>query len=113
MEKVHVKKDDTVFVLSGKDKAKTGKVLEVYPKTNRVLVENVNMVTKHVKPRKMGEVGGRVEQEAPIHASNVMLVDPSTGVPTKTGVRVNENGDKVRYSKSTNKDIDIIAKSKK
>ncbi len=113
MAKVHVKKDDLVYVLSGKDKAETGKVLEVYPKTNRVLVEGVNVVIKHKKPRKMGEVGGRIEEEAPIDASKVMLVDPETGVPTKTGVRFNENGDKVRYSKSTGKDIDVITKSKK
>ncbi len=112
MSKVHVKKDDMVYVLSGKDRAKTGKVLEVYPKTNRVLVEGVNMVTRHVKPRRMGEVGGRIEEEAPIHASNVMLVDPKTGVPTKTGVRMNDQGDKVRYSKKSGEDIDVITKAK-
>lgn len=110
-DKIHVKKGDQVYVLSGKDKAKTGEVLEVYPKTGRVLVEGVNIVAKHKKPRKMGEVSGIFEEEAPIHSSNVMLVDPSTGEPSKVGVRVNDNGDKVRYAKRSGAEIDVIKKA--
>ena len=111
--KIHVKKGDTVYVLTGKDKAKTGEVLEVFPKTGRVLVEGVNIVAKHKKPSRMGEVAGIFEEEAPIHSSNVMFVDPSTGEPTKVGIRFNENGDKVRFAKRSGKDIDVIKSAKK
>lgn len=113
MVKVHVKKDDTVYVLSGKDRAKTGKVLHVDSKTNKVVVEGVNIVTKHQKPRRMDQQGGIFTQEAPIDASNVMLVDPETGVPTKTGVKINENGERVRYAKNSGKELGVIGKSKK
>lgn len=111
--KIHVKKGDTVYVLSGKDKAKTGEVLAVYPKTGRVLVEGVNIVAKHKKPRGMNDLSGIFEEEAPIDSSNVMLVDPKTGEPTKVGYRFNENGDKVRYAKRSGNDIDIVKKAKK
>ncbi len=113
MAKVHVKKDDLVYVLSGKDRAKTGKVLDVNPKTGRVVVEGVNLVKKHTKPKKMGEVGGIIETEAAIDASNVMLVDPKSGIPTKTGVKVNSDGQRVRYAKNSGTDLGVIGKSSK
>ena len=83
VNKLHVKKGDTVIVLSGKDKGKKGKVLEVSPKERKVIVENVNMVTKHVKPRKMGDQGGIVKAEGAMYACKVMLVCPKCGKPTR------------------------------
>ncbi|MBN1586892.1 MAG: 50S ribosomal protein L24 [Candidatus Omnitrophica bacterium] len=71
-----IKKNDNVIVIAGKDKGKTGKVLAVFPRRERVLVEHINMVKKHSRPRRQGELGGIQEREAPIHASNVMLFDP-------------------------------------
>ena len=81
MNKIHVKTGDTVVILSGKDKGKQGKVLEVSPKERKVIVEGCNTVKKHVKPRRMGEPGGIVTAEAPIYASKVMLVCPKCGKP--------------------------------
>ncbi|WHH61686.1 50S ribosomal protein L24 [Petroclostridium sp. X23] len=99
MKKVHVKKDDTVLVLSGKDKGKKGKVLTVYPKEGKVIVEGVNMVTKHTKPRKQGQTGGIVHQEAPIYAAKVMHVCNKCAKTTRVARKILENGDKVRYCK--------------
>jgi large subunit ribosomal protein L24 len=82
MAKFHVKKDDTVKVISGESKGEEGKVLEVYPSKNRALVEGVNMVKRHTKPNATHPNGGIVEQEAAIHISNLMLVDPKTGETT-------------------------------
>ena len=76
MKKLNVKKDDTVVVISGKDKGKQGKVLTAFPAEERVVVQGANMVTRHRKPRKQGEAGGRIEHEGTINASNVMLVCP-------------------------------------
>lgn len=111
--KVHVKVNDTVYVLSGKDRGMTGKVVEVIPKKDRVIVEGVNMVTKHKKPSMADQVGGIVEQEAPIHASNVMLVCDACKRPAKTGRRIEDNGDKVRYCKACGKTIDVVKAAKK
>lgn len=99
MAKVHVKKGDTVYVLCGKDRAKTGKVLSVDAAKNRVVVEGVNLVTKHVKPSPRNQNGGIEKFEAPIDASNVMLVDPSTKRPTKVSIRINADGTKSRIAK--------------
>jgi len=90
--KLHVKKDDTVIVITGKDKGKKGRVIVAYPRENRVLVEGVNMVKKHTKPSPKNPQGGIIEQEAPIHVSNVMLVDPKSGLPTRVGYKVLDNG---------------------
>lgn len=102
--KMHIKKGDIVAVIAGKDRRsgkdkKTGKVLAVFPKERKVIVEGVNMITKHTKPRRQGEVGGIIKQEAPIDASNVMLVCNRCGELTRVGRRVLENGDKARYCK--------------
>lgn len=108
MSKVHVKKDDTVVILTGKDRGKKGKVLQVTPKTNRVLVEGVNMQTKHKKPRSAQQQGGRFQQEGSVHSSNVMLVCSKCDTPTKVGKRVLESGDKARVCKKCGEVIDLV-----
>lgn len=104
--KLHVKKDDTVFVITGKDKGKKSRVIAAYPRENRVLVEGVNMVKKHAKPSQENPQGGILNQEAPIHVSNVMLVDPKSGKPTRVGYKVLDNGKKVRVAKKSGEVID-------
>ena len=102
-----IKKGDMVQVISGKDKGAQGKVIEAYPKRDKVLVEGVNRVKKHVANsynERGAESGGIVSQEAPIHVSNVMILD-SDGKPTRVGYRFDENGKKVRVAKSNGKDI--------
>ena len=102
-----IKKGDMVQVIAGKDKGAQGKVIEAYPQRNKVLVEGVNRVKKHVANsynERGAESGGIVTQEAPIHVSNVMVVD-SDGTPTRVGYRFDENGKKVRVAKSNGKDI--------
>lgn len=108
MAKVHVKKNDTVYVLTGKDAGKSGKVLSVLPATQRVIVEGVNMVTKHKRPNQRLQTGGLVHQEAPIAASNVMLVCPKCKRPSKTGFRFQSNGEKVRYCKACQETLDSV-----
>ena len=100
MSKLHVKKGDTVLVLSGKSRGKQGKVLEVSPKEGKVIVEQVNMVTKHVKPRRQGEAGGRVEAEGALYACKVQVVCPKCKMPTRIGYKVLEDGKKVRVCKN-------------
>lgn len=100
MAKFHIRKDDTVKVISGEYKGDEGKVLEVYPEKNKALVEGVNIVKRHTKPNAATPNGGIVEKEAPIHLSNLMLVDPKTGETTRTG-RKEDGGKLVRYSKKT------------
>lgn len=103
--KIH--KGDTVLVISGPDKGVKGKVIKAFPKTEKVLVEGVNRVKKHVAnsaPERGAESGGIVTQEAPIHVSNVMVLD-SDGNPTRVGYRFDENGKKVRISRRNGKDI--------
>ncbi|MDD9272104.1 50S ribosomal protein L24 [Paenibacillus sp. GCM10023248] len=104
--KLHVKKDDTVFVITGKDKGKKGRVIAAYPRENRVLVEGVNMVKKHAKPSQQNPQGGILTQEAAIHVSNVMLIDPKSGKPTRVGYKVLDNGTKVRVAKKSGEVID-------
>ena len=97
-----VKKGDKVRVIAGKDKGTEAVVLTALPKVNKVIVEGVNIVKKHQKPSQANQTGGIVEVEAPIHVSNVMFVDPTTGKATRTGFKV-ENGEKVRVPKGRNK----------
>ena len=104
MKKFHIKKGDTVFVNAGNDKGKTGKVLEVLRDKDRVIVEGINMVSKHTKPNAKQPQGGIVKQEASIHISNVQLVDPKTGAPTRVGFRM-EGDKKVRYAKKSGEEI--------
>jgi len=103
--KVH--KGDTVIVVSGKDKGAKGKVIEAYPQRSRVLVEGVNRIKKHTSAsqnQRGASSGGIVTQEAPIHVSNVMVVD-SDGTPTRIGYRTDDNGKRVRISRNNGKDI--------
>ena len=103
MKKFNIKKGDTVYVNAGNDKGKTGKVLEVLREKDRVIVEGVNMVSKHTKPNPKAPQGGIVKQEAPIHISNVNLVD-GAGKATRVGYRM-EGEKKVRYAKTTGEEI--------
>ena len=98
MSKVHVKTGDTVVVINGKDRGARGKVMAVSPAEGKVIVEKVNVVKKHVKPRKMGEQGGIIEAEAALYACKVQLVCPKCGKPTRIG-HVVENGKKMRACK--------------
>lgn len=104
-KKLHIKKGDTVSVISGEYKGQQGKVLEIIVKTNRAIVEGVNIVSKHTKPNATNPDGGIIKKEAPIHISNLLVVCPETGKPTRIGRKIGENGKLVRYSKkSTNKE---------
>ena len=102
---MHVKKGDKVMVISGKDKGKTGVILSAFPKKDRVLVEGVNIVKKHSKPSQMNPQGGIISQEAPIHVSNVMPLDPKTGEPTRVGLK-EVDGKKVRIAKKSGEVLD-------
>lgn len=104
-KKLHIKKGDTVQVIAGDDLGKKGRVLEIIRKTNRAIVEGVNMMKKHTKPNTEYPQGGIVEKEAPIHISNLMLVDPKIGTATRIGRRLNESGKLVRYSKKSGEEI--------
>lgn len=97
--KVHVKKDDVVMVNAGKSKGVKGKVLAVYPKENRVIVEGVNILTKHMKPTQKNPQGGIIKQEGKIHASNVLLFCNKCNKGVRVGRKFLENGAKVRYCK--------------
>ena len=103
MKKFNIKKGDTVYVNAGNDKGKTGKVLEVLRGKDRVIVEGVNMVSKHTKPNPKAPQGGIIKQEAGIHISNVQLMD-AAGKPTKVGHKV-VDGKKIRYAKTTGEEI--------
>ena len=100
MKKFKIKTGDEVIVIAGKDKGMKGRVLKVYRDKDRVLVEHVNMIKKHVKPSTENPKGGIEEREAPIHISNVALVDPKTGEPTRVGYEI-KDGKKVRVSKKS------------
>ena len=94
--KLHVKKDDTVLIISGDDRGKKGKVLEVSPKEGKIIVEGLNMVKKHVKPRKMGDQGGIVEAEGAMYACKAQVVCPHCGKATRVGHKMFEDGTKSR-----------------
>lgn len=102
---MHVKKGDKVMVITGKDKGKTGVILAAFPKKDRVLVEGVNIVKKHTKPNQANPQGGIISQEAAIHVSNVMPIDPKTGEPTRVGYKI-ENGKKIRIAKKSGEAMD-------
>ena len=104
MKKLQIKKCDMVYVNAGNDKGKTGKVLTVIPAKDRVIVEGVNMVSKHTKPNAAHPQGGIVKQEAGIHISNLQLIDPTTSKPTRVGYKF-VDGKKVRYAKKSGEEI--------
>ena len=105
MKKMSIKKDDLVVVLSGKDKGKQGKVLEVMPREGKVIVEKINMVSRHTKPRKQGDQGGILKKEAPIYACKVQRVCPKCGKPTRAAHKVQADGKKVRICKKCGAEI--------
>ncbi len=104
-QKLHIKKGDTVYVNSGESKGQQGRVLEILKKKNRAIVEGVNMISKHQKPNAAHPQGGIIKQEAGIHISNLMLVDPKTGKPTRIGRKQNAEGKLVRYAKKSGEEI--------
>jgi large subunit ribosomal protein L24 len=107
---MHVAKDDTVVVISGKDRGKMGRVLRVYPENRKVVVEHVNIVKRHTRPNPTkGVKGGILEKEGPIHASKVMVVDPRSGKPTRIGHKTLADGKKVRISRQSG---EMIGKEK-
>jgi large subunit ribosomal protein L24 len=104
-KKLHIKKGDTVMVITGESKGQKGRILEIDRAKNRALVESLNMVSKHTKPNAKAPQGGIVKKEAPIHLSNLMLVDPASGKPTRIGRKLSENNKLVRYSKKSGEEI--------
>ncbi len=103
--KMHIKKGDTVIVIAGDSKGQEGRVLSVNYEKNTAIVEGVNLVSKHTKPNAKNPQGGIIKKEAPIHVSNLMLKDPSTGKPTRIGRRLNNKNMLVRYSKKSGEEI--------
>ena len=104
MTKLHIKKGDTVFVNAGNDKGKTGKVLSVSVADNKAIVEGINLVSKHTKPNSKQPQGGIIKQEAPIHVSNLNLIDPKSNKPTRVAIKV-VDGKKVRIAKKSGEEI--------
>jgi large subunit ribosomal protein L24 len=102
---LRLKKNDTVQVIAGEFSGKTGRIIKVFPDKGRALVEGLNMVKRHTKPNRKNQQGGIVQKEAPIHLSNLLLVCPKTGKPTRTGVSVLEDGKRVRFSKKAKETI--------
>jgi large subunit ribosomal protein L24 len=102
----HVRRGDTVIVVAGKERGKRGRVLRVIPEKSRVVVERINMIKKHQRPTQNLRQGGIIEREGPIHLSNVMLVDPQSGKPTRVGMRALNDGKKVRVARRSGEILD-------
>jgi large subunit ribosomal protein L24 len=103
--KFHIKRGDTVYINTGEYKGRQGRVLEILVKENKAIVEGINMVSKHTKPNAQYPQGGIIKKEAPVHISNLLVVDGSSGEPTRIGRKRNENGKLVRYSKKSGEEI--------
>jgi large subunit ribosomal protein L24 len=103
--KLHIKKGDTVIVNAGDYKGQQGRVLEVIRDKNKVIIEGINLVSKHTKPNTKSPQGGIIKKEAPVHISNLMVIDPKSGKGTKIGRRLNENNKLVRYAKISGEEI--------
>ena len=106
-----IRRDDTVMVISGKDRGKTGKVLRTEPKKNRLYVEGLNIIKRHERPRSTGDMstaspGGIIEKEGPIHVSNVMMLDPKGNKGTRIGVRRTDEGKRVRIARRSGEEVD-------
>ena len=104
--KLHVKKNDMVKIIAGKEQGKSGKVLRVFPEKGRVVVESLNLIKRHTRPNQLNPEGGIVEKEAPLSISNVMLICGSCNQATRTGIRLLEDGSKTRYCKKCNESVD-------
>jgi large subunit ribosomal protein L24 len=105
MAKFHIKTGDTVMVIAGQSKGQTGRIIRMIPKQHRAVVEGVNLVTKHQKPTASSPQGGLSQMEAPLHVSNLMLIDPKTGTPTRVGMKITDKGQKVRVAKKSGETI--------
>lgn len=105
MSKLHIKKGDTVYVNAGNDKGKTGRVLSVLVSKNKAIVEGINVVSKSAKPSAKHPQGGIIKMEVPVHVSNLNLLDPKSGKPTRIGRKKDEAGKTVRYSKKSGEEI--------
>src|SRR5438045_9425245 len=110
---MNIRKDDTVMVIAGDDAGKTGRVLSLHPKEGRVVVEGANRVYKHMKPNRRNQQGGRLSKEMPMDASNVMLIDPQSGKPTRVGMRYLPDGSKERYAKRSGATMGRVSKPRK
>lgn len=104
-KKLHIRKGDIVYVNAGENKGQQGRVLEVIKKTNKAIVEGINMVSKHTKPNAKSPQGGILKKEAPVSITNLMLIDPSSGKPTRIGRRLDKQGNLVRYAKKSGEEI--------
>ena len=104
-KKLHIRKGDTVMVITGDSKGQQGKVLNMNTEKNRAIVEGINMVSKHSKPNAKAPQGGIIKKEAPIHVTNLMLIDPTSGKPTRVGKKLNDKDKLVRYSKKSGEEI--------
>ena len=105
-KKLRIKKGDKVVVLTGRDKGKKGEILRMLPKESRVVVRGVNVIKRHTRPSQTSQ-GGIIEREAPVHISNVAHLDPKSDLPTRTGIRIDADGRKVRYAKRSGEAIDL------
>ena len=104
--KIKIKKNDIVMVITGNSKGNKGKVIKIFPNENRAMVEGVNLISKHTKPNAANPQGGIIKQESKIHISNLMLIDPKLGSPTKVGRKINKKSGKlIRYSKKSGEEI--------
>ena len=104
-KKLHIKKGDTVYVNTGEYKGQKGRVLEVLKSSDRAIVEGINLVSKHTKPNAKAPQGGILKKEAPVHISNLMVIDPASGKPTRVGRRLNDKNKLVRYAKKSGEEI--------
>ena len=109
----HIKKGDMVVVIAGDDRGRTGEVLQLFPRTGKVLVQGVNRVYRHLRPSRMNPQGGRIQKEMPLAISNVQPVDPQTGQPTRVGFRTAADGSKERYAKKSGQSLGAVSKPKK
>ena len=104
-KKLHIRKGDTVIVITGEYKGQKGKVLEILKKNQRAIIEGINMISKHTKPNSANPQGGIIKKEAPVHISNLLNIDPSSGKHTRIGRKLNKNNKLVRYSKKSGEEI--------
>jgi large subunit ribosomal protein L24 len=109
----HIRKGDVVVVIAGDDKGKTGEILRVYPKDNKVLIQGINRVYRHIRPSRRHPQGGRIQKEMPVHISNVLPVDPETSRPTRVGFRLAEDGSKERFARRSGKSLGQVKKTVK
>ena len=109
----HVRKGDMVQVIAGADKGSVGEVMRVYPKTDKVLVQGINRVYRHLRPSRQHPQGGRIQKEMPVNISNVLPLDPKTNQPTRVGFRIAADGTKERFARKSGESLGMVRKTKK